>query len=80
MGILSVTRKGDEKVSKTLQDVIKIVKESNINKMPIFDAKDLHRIPPVTSDDLDVTRILKELATVRSKMNTLKYSGETNKK
>lgn len=77
--IPTVTRKGDGKVSKNLQDVIKILKESAECKMPIFVAKDLHKIPPITFDDLDVTRILKELATMRSEMNTLKYTGETNK-
>lgn len=74
-----VTRKGDGKASKNVQDIIKILKESATNKMPIFVAKDLHKIPPITFDDLDVSRILRELALMRSEMNTLKYSGETNK-
>lgn len=74
-----VTRKGDGKASKNVQDIIKILKESATNIMPIFVAKDLHRIPPITFDDLDVSRILRELASMRSEMNSLKYTGETNK-
>lgn len=77
--IPTVTMKGDSKTFKNVQNIIKILKESAVDKMPIIVAEDLHKIPPITFVNLHVSRILRELATIRSQTNTLYCTWESNK-
>ncbi|KAF9418621.1 hypothetical protein HW555_004587 [Spodoptera exigua] len=52
------SRKGDGKNKRSLQDMIKVLKETEPASLPTFVAKDLHRLPPVTFDYVDVTSLL----------------------
>lgn len=57
-------RKKDEKSRKDLQDIIDYLKKLDAldpEKIPIFVAKELHKLPPVTFDHLDATRILRDI-------------------
>lgn len=72
LSIRNTARKGDGRSAKHVQDIIKILKETEPNNLPILVAKDLHKIPPITFDHLDVTKILKELVTLKSEIFSLK--------
>lgn len=63
-------RKGDKKAASNISDLLKIIKETE--NLPKFVAKDLNRLPPVTFDHLDVSSLLKTLATIRNEMQTFK--------
>nr|XP_026500129.1 uncharacterized protein LOC113403757 [Vanessa tameamea] len=59
------TRKGDGKNKRLLQDIIKVLKETEPASLPTFVAKDLHRLPPVTFDYVDVTSLLKDILVLK---------------
>ncbi|VVC99474.1 unnamed protein product [Leptidea sinapis] len=54
-----VHRKGDDKKKRNIRDTIKLLKEVDHDVQPTFVARDLNRLPPVSFDYVDVTRLLK---------------------
>lgn len=80
LAIKSTSRKGEGRASKNALDMIKIIKEIGAasDKLPLYVARDLHKLPPITFDHLDVTRILKELASLRTEVSTLILKDEIN--
>lgn len=64
-------RKGEGKSKRILQDLIKLLKETEPNLIPTFVAKDLHRLPPVTFDYIDVTSLLKTILTVKQDIHRI---------
>lgn len=75
----NVRRKKEGKSQRDLFDVIAVFKETDPDKVPIFVARDLHKLPAVTFDHLDVTRLLKELLTLQSDMKHIKDDYVTSK-
>lgn len=63
-----ITRKGEDKNKKNLQDIIKLFKETESDHHPVFVAKDLDRLPPVTFDHIDVSRFLKDIAYLKNQL------------
>ncbi|CAG4954359.1 unnamed protein product [Colias eurytheme] len=74
LGTRITTRKGDSRSVKNVQDIIKTLKETEPDHLPIFVARDLHKIPPVTFDHLDVTKILKELTSLKTEVTQMKMN------
>lgn len=54
---------------------MKTLKEVDSIKLPVFVVKELHKIPPITFDHLDVTSILKEMARFRSDVSNLQRNA-----
>lgn len=50
---------------KSLQDIITLLKETDPDHVPVFVAKRLDRLPPVTFDHVDVTRLLKDITSLK---------------
>ncbi|XP_048477634.1 uncharacterized protein LOC125488624 [Plutella xylostella] len=67
-----VTRKGDEKNKKNIKDVIKLFHATAPELQPIFVAQDLNRLPPVSFDHVDVTRLLKDLVLLKNELHSLR--------
>ncbi|KAJ2942449.1 hypothetical protein O0L34_g16054 [Tuta absoluta] len=65
-------RRGEDKKKKDLKDIIKILKESDPIDLPTFVAKDLNRLPPVSFDHVDVTRLLKDINILKTDLQTMK--------
>lgn len=64
---------------KCLQEIIKIIKEYEPDKLPTFVAKNLNKLPPVTFDYIDVTTFLKELLVIiKNDIAGLKTSKPTS--
>ncbi|XP_026330950.1 uncharacterized protein LOC113238327, partial [Hyposmocoma kahamanoa] len=53
---------------KSLQDIITLLKETDPDDVPTFVAKELHKLPPVTFDHVDVTRLLKDITSLKSSL------------
>ncbi|XP_063368382.1 uncharacterized protein LOC134656789 [Cydia amplana] len=53
---------------KSLQDIIKLFKETDPDDVPAFVAKQLDRLPPVTFDHVDVTRLLKDITFLKTSL------------
>lgn len=65
-------KKGDGKIVKDLEDIIKLFKETDPEIIPIFVAKDLYKLPPITFDHLDCSRLLKDILLLQSDMSFIK--------
>lgn len=64
-----------DKLKKDLEDIIDLFKQTDASdpeKLPIFVAKDLHRLPPVTFDHLDAARLLREIQLLQEDVRALK--------
>lgn len=67
-----ISRRSDGKAERDLQDIITVLKEVDPDKIPLFVARELHKLPPVTFDHIDVTRLLKDLLVLREDLTKLK--------
>ncbi|XP_028164827.1 uncharacterized protein LOC114355939 [Ostrinia furnacalis] len=69
---MPLRRKKDKKrMSRDLDDIINLMKSADPQIFPIFVARDLHLVPPVTFDHVDVTRLLKDILCLKSQLNAL---------
>lgn len=57
----NITRRREGKAQRDLVDIIYLMKNTRADDMPIFVAKELHRLPPVTWDHIDATRLLRDI-------------------
>lgn len=71
------TRKGKGKDNRILSDIISLFKATDPDILPVFVAKDLEKLPPLTVDHLDVSKLLKDLALVQAEIRTIKESYVT---
>lgn len=73
-------RRRDGKKLREIDDIICMLKESDPEVLPVFVARDLHKLPPVLFDHVDVTRILKDLLRMQQEMTQFKeiYATKEN--
>lgn len=67
-----INRKREGKSQREIEDIITLIKQKDPEEMPIFVARDLQKLPPVTFDHLDATRILKDLIILKQEIVTIK--------
>lgn len=60
-----------KRMSRDLDDIICLLKSTDQEMLPIFVAKELHKLPPVTFDHVDVTRLLKDILKLQNQVNVL---------
>lgn len=65
------------KANKDLYDVIDVFKQVDPEKIPIFVACDLNKLPPVSFDHVDVTRLLKDICILREKVSNIENTYAT---
>ncbi|XP_028159727.1 uncharacterized protein LOC114352344 [Ostrinia furnacalis] len=70
-------RKGKGKENRELYDIISFFKATDQDVLPIFVARDLEKLPPITFDHLDVSKLLKDLVRVQTEIESLKSSCVT---
>lgn len=73
------TRKGAGKSQRDLYDIISFFKQVDPELVPIFVAKELHKLPPVTFDHIDATRLLRDIVQVQSEIRNIKDTYATVK-
>lgn len=56
-------------MSRDLDDMIGFLKATNPELLPIFVAKDLHKVPSVSFDHIDCARLVREIAGIKNQMN-----------
>lgn len=67
-----INRQREGKTRREIEDIIALIKQKDPEEMPIFVARDLQKLPPVTFDHLDATRILKDLIVLKHEIDTIK--------
>lgn len=70
-------RKGQGKDNRVLNDIISVFKVTEPDVMPVFVARDLEKLPPITFDHLDVSKLLKDLTVVQAEIKDIKASYVT---
>lgn len=63
---------------KSVQDIITFLKATDPDDVPTFVAKELHKLPPVTFDHVDVTRLLKDITSLKSSLAQMQSKLETS--
>ncbi|KAF9793631.1 hypothetical protein SFRURICE_001990 [Spodoptera frugiperda] len=63
---------------KSVQDIINFMKATDPDDVPTFVAKQLHKLPPVTFDHVDVTRLLKDITSLKSSLAQMQCKLETS--
>lgn len=66
------------KEQKDIEDIISAFKNVDPDNIPIFVAKELHKLPPVTFDHIDVTRLLKDIVLLQSELKIIKETYVTS--
>lgn len=72
-----VSRKGENKMRRDLEDIIGVFKNTDPESIPIFVAKDLQKLPPLTFDHIDVSRLLKDIIVLQSEIKQMKETFVT---
>lgn len=72
------TRRREGKTLRDLDDIICLIRETATEDIPIFVARELDRLPPVTFDHVDVTRLLKDIILIQKELRDIqeKYASE----
>lgn len=73
-----IIRKNAGKEKRDLTDIINLFKSTDPDIIPIFVAKDLDKLPPVTFDHLDCTKLLKDMVIMKSEIDSIKSSYVTH--
>lgn len=66
------------KEQKDLEDIICAFKNTEPDNTPIFVAWQIHKLPPVTFNSLDSTRVLKDIVLLQSEIKCIKDTFATN--
>lgn len=74
-----IQRKNAGKSGRNLNDMILIFRNTDPEELPIFVAKDLHRLPPLTFDHVDCTRLLKDILVLKNEISIIKETYATDK-
>lgn len=72
-----INRRKHGKERRDIDDIIGLVKITDPDALPVFVARDLHRLPPVTFDSVDVTCLLKDLVMLKTDIQTIKMKYAT---
>ncbi|XP_046976479.1 uncharacterized protein LOC124542592 [Vanessa cardui] len=65
---------------KSIQDIIDLLKMTDPDDVPAFVAKELHKLPPVTFDHVDVTRLLKDITYLKTTLAEVESKLEASDK
>ncbi|CAG4993579.1 unnamed protein product [Parnassius apollo] len=60
-----IQRKREGKEKRDLQDIIQLLKTTEPDLIPVFVARELEKLPPITFDHLDCTKLLEDIAKLR---------------
>lgn len=72
-----INRKSKGKVTRDLEDIISLFKQTDPELIPVFVARDLHKLPPITFDHVDVTSLLRNILVLQSEVKYMKENFVT---
>ncbi|XP_022828480.1 uncharacterized protein LOC111357915 [Spodoptera litura] len=73
-------RRKEGSEQKSLQEIIKIIKEADPEILPTFVAHNLNKLPPVSFDYIDITTFLKELTILKNDVAYIKSKPDIDNK
>lgn len=72
-----ITRKKDGKKLRDIDDIMSLLQVTHPDERPVFVAKDLHKLPPVLFDHVDVTKLLKDITILKRELLEIKTNCVT---
>lgn len=72
-----INRKRAGKEQRDIEDIISLFKSADPDIIPVFVARDLHMLPPVTFDHVDVTDFLRKITLMRAELDEIKSTYAT---
>jgi len=73
-----IKRRGAGKKQSDMQDILNIFLEMPPDSVPIYVAKDLSNLPPLTMNTFDMSRIVKDMETLKLQVQILQEAQEAN--
>ena len=67
----SVRRKGANKKTMNIQDILHIILHFEVEDIPCFVARDLSNLPPLTQDHFDLASVMRNLFHMQHELSTL---------
>lgn len=72
-----INRKKDGKNVRNIENIIAVIKETDPEKLPIYVARDLQKLPPVTFDHIDASKLLKDILLLQNDVAIIKETYAT---
>lgn len=72
-----ILRKGKGKEERDLNDIVSLFKTVDPEEIPVFVARQLEKLPPITFDHLDCTKLLKDILRLQAEINSVKAGYAT---
>ena len=66
-----INRRNKKKHVRDIDDIICLLKQTDPEAVPTFVARDLHKLPPVTFDHIDATKMLKDIVLLQTQLRTV---------
>ncbi|XP_061705622.1 uncharacterized protein LOC133516624, partial [Cydia pomonella] len=70
--IRKIVRKNKGQEQRDLEDIVNLILKTDPEVLPVFVARNLEKLPPVTFDHIDVTKLIKDLTLFKSELNEVK--------
>jgi len=74
----NIKRRGAGKKQNIVQDILNVFLEMNPQSVPCYVAQDLSNLPPLSMDTFDMSRILRDIETLKLKMQILQEAQEVS--
>lgn len=72
-----IIRKREGRENRDIRDILGVFKSADVEVIPTFVARNLDKLPPVTFDSLDVTKLLKDITLLRADVDVIKSNYVT---
>lgn len=72
-----IVRRRQGKNKRELDDIISLLKVTEPDEVPVFVARDLHRLPAISFDHVDVSKLLKDLLLMQREIEHIKNDYAT---
>ncbi|KAG7301117.1 hypothetical protein JYU34_015524 [Plutella xylostella] len=73
--VKKVIRKRTGKENRDIEDMITLLRGTEPDIIPVFVARDLYKLPPVTFDHLDATSLLKDITLLKAQVQQLRQNS-----
>lgn len=67
-----IIRKKAGQERRDIDDILQLIKVTEPDKFPVFVARDLHKLPPIDFDSVDLSSLLKDIVILKNELQTIK--------
>ena len=71
-------RIGANKKATSMKDILSVFLELTLEDVPLFVANNLHNLPPLSMDNFDMSRVIRDMEVIKLQMKVLQEAQETS--